>query len=406
MSGFRFKPSSVTEFSCQGVSTFADYLDLIGIETDNDGYINTNDLKTTCAASADTVAEMVLQYNDEYYNINTANNLYQTWLANNYPATYPGYVKLPFKINGIAPSILLPGTTPHFKKQLCTVGGGQRFLVERTAEYLHIYNTAAGPGLTNIYLYPSDFPDGVIPIYLAFRVTGGGGGGGGSDSTYSGCGGGSGGTRMGILTLGGATGLELDCGAGGAGGAHHSGAAYSGDSGTASYITVLGAGNVYTGLAGGGGTKGSSSGKGGAGGTTSRTGSVVSGIYWWNPYGSTTVSLIEASNGKSGGVPGVDGGTFDNYFRGLSTVNDLSKLDIDVLKIGTDKGYSVVGVEGHGGGGGGAPMDGKGGNGTRCGGNDAGYDGYRGGGGGGGGFTTFRYVGGGSGGGGVIELWY
>lgn len=403
MGTFKVKPSAVT-FTCNGISSFSTYLSLVGITTDSGGFVDLSQLCTQYAASTTTKNNMKAQLNTKfYYDSDTSKNLYNTWLYSQYPGTVPGRITVPFQDSGTSQTIILPGTTPHFKKRLVELIGGKTYTVERTASALTIKQ---GSSVIKTW-YKSDFDDGVIPLFLAFLITGGGGGGSSSKGTYSGYGGGGGGSRLGILNLceTGATGLALYGGGGGAGAAHNAGGAKDGSSGTQGQIVVLGKGHSYVGEGGVGAIAGS---RAGAGGSSSKTGTVVSGIYWWDPKTASTASSVESSPGKTGGSPGNPGGEYDELYRGVTTVSNKSKFESGIMRqVASAGGTTTVNVAGNGGGGGGAAMDGSGGSGPGCGGNTRGRAGsYAGGGGGGGGFTTARYVGGGAGGDGMIELWY
>ena len=118
MGTFKVKPSAVT-FTCNGIASFSDYLTLVGISTDSEGFVDLSKLCTQYAASETTKTNMKAQLNTKfYYDSDTSKNLYNTWLYSQYPGTVPGRITVPFQDSGTSQTIVLPGTTPHFKTKL------------------------------------------------------------------------------------------------------------------------------------------------------------------------------------------------------------------------------------------------------------------------------------------------
>ena len=160
MGTFKVKPSAVT-FTCNGISSFSTYLSLVGITTDSGGFVDLSQLCTQYAASTTTKNNMKAQLNTKfYYDSDTSKNLYNTWLYSQYPGTVPGRITVPFQDSGTSQTIILPGTTPHFKKRLVELIGGKTYTVERTASALTIKQ---GSSVIKTW-YKSDFDDGVIPL--------------------------------------------------------------------------------------------------------------------------------------------------------------------------------------------------------------------------------------------------
>lgn len=416
--GYLFKPEAATDFVCNGFSSFSDYLEAIGVEKDDAGYVDFDKIKTTYAASNKQTETISTQYS-EYYTQETGATTYQTWLHSDYPSnSYIGSVRLPFKINGTSPKIILPGTTPHFKNKIISVENTGTNLniwtLTRTKDSLVLKNQG---GTVEKTYYPHDFEDGVIPICVAFIATGSGGGGGSSGGTESGGGGGGGGTAMGIINIATHNELTLYPGRSGQGATHKGGQAYNGGRGVFSYIRA----NTGLSIQGPGGQGGKSGGDndgvGGAGGGSDfssdnqdiiTTTGIIQGIYWWDPRAAEAPSLETSSPGKAGGNRGNSGGEFEHQERAITTVNNKTLFQNVQKDISSFRGSSGD-SGGKQGGGGGASMDGVGGHSNACGkGDDSkGRDGsYYGGGGAGGSYSFGIHVGGGDGGRGVVELWY
>ena len=404
-SGFKFKPSSITTFYCPGVSTFSEYLDLVGINTDVSGYLDVTQLLTTHKESGANLSSRL----KDYYYYSDGTNLYNTWDGNTYPMDCVGYIRLPFKVNNSRPYIVLPGTTPHFNGFEILNASSNDWSISRNSNNLVVTNLTTG-SVSTISKY--SFPEGVVPILAAAIAQGGGGGGGCSKSTYSGCGGGGGGAAFGIINLAAASNVIIYVGSGGSGGVKDD---FNGKHGGSTQI-LAGSGGSLTGSGGGGGGS-DSSGRGGLGGEASAE-NLVDGVpIWPSTSGSTPDYQSAYSWGGNGGM-GPGGTASDHGAKGkcISTVTDRSlfsspnRMFLGMGGLGTSQ--TTAGITVYGGGGGGASPFGYGGGGGVCwvaGGSlekAKAYPGANGGGGGGGGFSTGLWVPGAAGGDGFAEITY
>lgn len=233
--GFQFQRGAVKEFFCPGVADFETYLKLIGKNS-----LTTFNLEEFRTTYCSTVSNLETQYST-YYNGAYRGILYEDYRT----APTSGYISLNYNIDGVENADLrltLPGTTPHFKKQILSISGsvGKGWVeIIRNPTSLVIQPNTYAPtaypplAITAKTFYPSDFDDGVIPLFIwcGFTAAGGGGSASGCNAdgeskvnTNNGSGGGAGASGYGIINLAsyandsGITKLYCYVGPGGAGG--------------------------------------------------------------------------------------------------------------------------------------------------------------------------------------------
>lgn len=406
MAGFKFKPESILEFSCPGLGIdaeqpaaktfFNSYISRVGIQPDAEGFYDTDDFQVNyCAVAANTLH---LQYQDQYSNNDKGlyyGNRYQ-YISDYVP--FLGYITLPFLSKGEKIRIPLPGTLITCKNKLFSQIGGFTGTITRTKDYLTITNDA---GSVIVKKAASEFPNGVVPLFLFALCQGGGGGGSSQQGVVAGRGGAGGGFSAGTISFMNRSTFSITAGAGGTGGKgtgsdNADDPGHDGTYGRGSVVGWYDANLSFYGLEAGGGRGGE------AESATRASGGSFNNTADFPAYTGSTVYY-----GCAGGYGAVDGaqpaGSVTRQIVG--PIKNNSELTNTYVGANTTNAGGTTYTPG--GGGGGASWYAKGGD-AGSGANDApavSSTSY-GAGGGGGGYLVLAYKAGAAGGPGIVELYY
>lgn len=348
MGKYNVKVSACTNFSCWNISTFADYLTKAGIKcfnlsgtevaaSDANAYVSVDDLLCLSTATSTYITNTLSKNVHSAFKkteSGTTSNYFTCLLSGHYTADCVGKVTIPFSYTGETTTLILPGTTPQFKKIINSSAqvAGTTYKMSRGSSGIATINNSSGRQSDNSS--NTDYPDKVSPLFANVICCGAGGGGCSSNPFLAGGGGGSGALVWGIVDLHSGQ-FTFTIGSGGAGGEGGLSRG-SGSAGTASTVS-----SFMTGGAGSGG-----SGTGGAGGTYSADTSkfkkayrATTQDYWYNG------AKGGDDDGSAGG--GVSSFTISAMGTGSSGNFSNSTLAVGGFSAGSGDGNSGGGAEGY-----------------------------------------------------------
>lgn len=247
-SNYRIKISGIDSkhFSCNGCSSFQDYVTKRGLTVYNSAYVDLADIVTQHGLTSTAVSN-TNGYHSKFTKNGTtvARGVMKTNLSS--CGSLAGWVSLPLSTNGTAIDPILPGTIPRFNLKTTLTPGTYTLKLANGA--LTVNNTTITA------------EDGKPPLYILLVMQAGGGGGGGGTSHFlgtgwwHGAGGGSGAAAVVLLDLSSTPEWTLKVGSGGGAG---SGGVVSLDgnyssSGNRGGETKISSGSQYLTCSGGGG---------------------------------------------------------------------------------------------------------------------------------------------------------